>query len=73
VLAHTGAAPALGIDFPSPLFAAHAQEIAARDKRIALLGAEIARIKDSVSWKLTAPLRVLANAASRLSRGGLKR
>jgi FkbM family methyltransferase len=77
VLAHTGPAASLGTHFPSPvltpILAAHAEAIAARDRHIVFLEAEIARVKRSVSWRITAPLRLLANGASRLFKRKLDR
>jgi FkbM family methyltransferase len=71
VLQNTSPAAALGTEFPSPiltpLFASHAEAIAARDEEIRFLNSEIARVKGSTSWRITAPLRVLANGLSRLS------
>lgn len=54
VLANTATSGSLGINFPSPVADKYAEEIIA-------LRREIARVKTTVSWKITKPLRVFWN------------
>jgi FkbM family methyltransferase len=68
VLAHTVTGMSLGIKFPSPAIAPYVDEIAAQDKELLALSNEVARIKGTVSWKITGPLRVIRRVISRAGR-----
>jgi len=54
VLATTAAGSALGIHFPSPAVDEYVAQVAVLQK-------EIARVKSTVSWRITKPLRALWN------------
>jgi FkbM family methyltransferase len=70
VLAYTGPGTSLGTRFPSPAIASYVEIITVRDKEVLSLRNEIGRIKATLSWKITGPLRFIWNVISRL--GGRK-
>lgn len=61
VLANTAASGSLGIYFPSPLVAQYIEEITALKEGLIASQKEVARMRATVSWVITKPLRAIWN------------
>lgn len=69
VLANTATSASLGINFPSPSVVVRDAQITHLASENTLLNREIKRIKNTASWQITKPLRLLQSMAWRIISG----